>query len=69
MITACPPSKHKKFSQFNIEQQASMIAEYYAVRYLKINPKNRTDAEKDVLLSILKPFIASPAHRGIITSY
>ncbi|MDO4896644.1 MAG: zinc protease [Moraxella sp.] len=61
--------KNKKFSQFNIEQQASMIAEYYAIRYLKINPKNRTDAQKNVLLNILKPFIANPAHRGIITSY
>lgn len=61
--------KNKKFSQFNIEQQASMIAEYYAIRYLKINPKNRTDAQKNVLLNILKPFITNPAHRGIITSY
>lgn len=62
-------NKNAKFSQFNIEQQASMIAEYFSIRFLKHNPKKLTDAEKDVLLNILKQFIQNPTHKGIVASY
>ena len=62
-------NKQAKFSQFNIEQQASMIAEYFSIRHLNHNPKKLTDREKDVLTHILRQFIYNPSNKGIITSY
>ena len=62
-------NKQAKFSQFNIEQQASMIAEYFSIHHLNHNPKKLTDREKDVLTHILRQFIYNPSNKGIITSY
>lgn len=58
--------QNKSLGQFNHEQQADIIAHYYAINFLNYQPVGLDKSQNNLIFTVLKDFIKNPANKNVL---